>query len=574
MLKGGSLQSCRKGGDTEIYSLKNCTTFASLHSGILGRTLQIDVENSLCQYKFLRNALAEDFLESINRQIALNIDRYVENIANEFDGLTLRNYPRDSKAEQISQICNAIHDKYEAQRKLWDRYLDRSSHQNLQRVIQFWPVDLAALREHHEKHQLSSRAHFFDGVESNPLTVDQRLAVLRSNDRNMVLAAAGTGKTSVIVSKALDLVDRKLAEPEEILILAYNKSAAKEVAERLTDKANKSGIVLEVYPQISTFHALGRMLLREAKIPTYLSIFTEDEVRLKQWITEWLEKYLSENRVRLMSFISLFPEPVNPFDFKSEAEYERYIRDNEFRTLNGERVKGYQELLIANFLYLNDIPYSYEEPYVSKRRIEVGFDYRPDFHLLGGNAYIEHFGIDRKGNTRQDIDSVKYNEDMKRKRTLHLECGTDLIETFHYEWTEGVLTSALEEKLLIRGIECRPIPFEQVLEKLRSEGRIGKWSELLKKALQAVRVEQLNSGLILNRLEKSKISKAEEFSDLISDLHDEYVRELHRQSSIDFDLPPASRTNLNSRKSVTMENDGYEEEQIQRRANHWVHQAG
>ncbi len=40
------------------------------------------------------------------------------------------------------------------------------------------------------------------------------------------------------------------------------------------------------------------------------------------------------------------------------------------------------------------------------------------------------------------------------------------------------------------------------------------------------------------------------------------------------DLPPGSRTNLNSRKSVTMENDGYEEEQIQRRANHWVHQAG
>jgi len=151
-------------------------------------------------------------------------------------------------------------------------------------------------------------------------------------------------------------------------------------------KANKSGIVLDVSPQISTFHALGRMLLREAKIPTYISVFAEDEVRLEQWIIAWLERYLSESQDRLLSFISLLSEPVNPFEFQSQAEYEGYVRDNEFRTLNGEKVRGYQEFLIANFLYMNGIPYSYEAPYVSKRRIEVGFDYRPDFYLIGGNT--------------------------------------------------------------------------------------------------------------------------------------------------------------------------------------------
>ena len=40
------------------------------------------------------------------------------------------------------------------------------------------------------------------------------------------------------------------------------------------------------------------------------------------------------------------------------------------------------------------------------------------------------------------------------------------------------------------------------------------------------------------------------------------------------DLLPTSRTKVNSGKSVNMENDGYEEEQIHRRANHRVHQAG
>jgi len=40
------------------------------------------------------------------------------------------------------------------------------------------------------------------------------------------------------------------------------------------------------------------------------------------------------------------------------------------------------------------------------------------------------------------------------------------------------------------------------------------------------------------------------------------------------DLPPNSRTNVKFVKSVTMENDGHEEEQIYRRADHWFLEAG
>ncbi|WP_223930752.1 hypothetical protein, partial [Aeromonas caviae] len=93
---------------------------------------------------------------------------------------------------------------------------------------------------------------------------------------------------------------------------------------------------------------------------------------------------------------------VNPFDFKSKSEYEAYIRDNEFRTLNSDLVKGYQELLIANFLYENGVEYKYESPYVTKRRIDIGFDYRPDFKIIEPELYIEHFGVDRNGRTRPD----------------------------------------------------------------------------------------------------------------------------------------------------------------------------
>jgi hypothetical protein len=43
---------------------------------------------------------------------------------------------------------------------------------------------------------------------------------------------------------------------------------------------------------------------------------------------------------------------------------------------------------------------------------------------------------------------------------------------------------------------------------------------------------------------------------------------------LEVDLPPATRANLNSSKSVKMENDGHEEKLIRRRANHWAQQAG
>ena len=372
-------------------------------------------------------------------------------------------------------------------------------------------------------------------VESNPLTNDQRLGVIRSNDLNMVLAAAGTGKTSVIVAKALDLIDRGLAKADEILVLAYNNTAAKDVSHRYQDKAKKSGVNTEILPRISTFHALGRQILKEKGQSTRNSVFSDDETKLNQWVSQWLIDYLSANDARLFAFIRLFPEPVNPFEFTSMQEYEAYHRDNEFRTLNGDRVKGYQELLISNFLFIKGISFKYEAPYVSKRRINIGFDYKPDFHLTGTNIYIEHFGIDRAGNTRADIDAEKYKAEMKSKIELHQSCGTELIQTFHYEWVEDTLETHLMQQLNNFDIAVNPIAPETILEKLKEEGQVHSWSHLFTKVLQAIRVERLTKNAIIERLTASDIAQANKFADIFDHLHQSYIQELSSQQAIDFD---------------------------------------
>jgi DNA helicase-4 len=519
----------------KMYLLSECLEFAKCKSRFFGDVLEFNIGDQLFRQRFLSKKSGEKFLQYLNLLIADNLNRHLSKLFSEFDDNVVNHYPRDARLEDISLLCKYVHELFNKDIVLWEKYLPIDCIQKVTQIASFYPVNPEVLRDFHEKIQLENRADFFDRVESNPLTLEQRLGVIRSNDRNMVLAAAGTGKTSVIVAKILDLIDRGLASPSEILVLAYNRKAAEELTERLKDKAIRGNIKLESLPDIATFHALGRQMLRKSSISTYMTVFSEDEIRFKQWVSGWLKNYLASGSKRLLNFISLFPEPVNPFDFMSQAEYENYIRDNEFRTLNGEKVRGYQELLIANYLYINGVPYAYEAPYVSKRRIEIGFDYRPDFHLVNTNIYIEHFGIDRKGGTRCGIDAFKYNESMRKKQSLHAEFETTLIETFHYEWIEDTLLSGLEEKLIANGIVFNPLKPEEILQKLCDEERVLNWADLLKDALKAIRAERLTKALILERLVAAGISQSKIFAELLDELHIAYCQELQSQNAIDFD---------------------------------------
>ena len=74
--------------------------------------------------------------------------------------------------------------------------------------------------------ELAEMGEFFDTIESNPLTAEQRLAVVSDEDATLVLAGAGSGKTSVIVAKAAYLIERGIRGPDEILLLAFGKGAA------------------------------------------------------------------------------------------------------------------------------------------------------------------------------------------------------------------------------------------------------------------------------------------------------------------------------------------------------------
>ncbi|GIT86990.1 hypothetical protein [Roseobacter sp. OBYS 0001] len=163
------------------------------------------------------------------------------------------------------------------------------------------------------------------------------------------------------------------------------------------------------------------------------------------------------------------------WDFKKKHSYYTYIEKLDLRTLQGEQVKSFEELMIANWLYENGIEYEYEPDYEHKVS-EGGYrDYCPDFRLTNSGVYVEHFGVRRskladgtyRFTTAPFVDREEYLAGMEWKRDVHAEHETTLIETFSYEREDGRLLDALAEKIApFETINPRSIELTKIVQKL------------------------------------------------------------------------------------------------------------
>jgi DNA helicase-4 len=536
-LNSGILELKTKDGNTNNINLQSITDLPVYKKSIFGDKITLFGNTKPINIGFLRRRdskllnikLEEIIIDFLSNKIIIS--------SNYFKQKTEKSYLRDSSIQELQDLIDSILPDFLRSKNNWKTKFNNEIISRLESFEGCSPLDVKKeeIRHRYETNRLAARADFYDSVEKKKLTKQQRLSVIRNNDFNLVLAAAGTGKTSVMVAKALDMIDAGEADNSEILLLAYNKKAAIELEERVERRGEAIGIKKDSMPKVSTYHALGRKILTESNISTSLSKLAEDDIALKIWVTQWLYSYMKSAPEKLQKIINLTYQPINPFDFKTKKEYDAYVRDTEYRTLQGEKVKSYQELLIANWFFLNCVDYDYEAPYVSKLRVEVGFDYKPDFHLKDSNIYIEHFGIDREGNTRAGIIKEEYNKIITQKRALHKEYETVLLETFHYDWVEGKLEERLESLMEGVGIKLEPRPDEEVLDVLKEMGFIDLNAERYLKCLRAIRVESLDEELILNRLKDKKITGFKDYTDLLTELHTSYIEELRRQNSIDFD---------------------------------------
>jgi DNA helicase-4 len=365
------------------------------------------------------------------------------------------------------------------------------------------------------------------------LTEEQSDAAVRDEDSCLVVAGAGTGKTTTIIAKLRVLVRTGIA-PENILALSFARKAAREVNERL-------GAGSHDQVAVRTFHALGLEIIAhaEGKKPT-LSKLAEDSKARGALITRvlWEAFDLPELRDDVFNFFAYHLFPLRrPHDFDTPHAHHTFVESHELRTLGGERVKSNAELLIANWLFLKGIAYQYEAKYEHDVATVQYRQYQPDFFLPEYHVYIEHFGVDRHGRTAPGIDAEKYRAGMLWKQEVHKKYNTRLVTTYTWELDSvDAFLNKLERRLVECGVVLRPLSPGELRQAAERQVFVAPIAELLGTFLSLFKGNQWTfAELELSRLVAADRPRAKAFLRVFQHIYAQYQKELAENNEIDFD---------------------------------------
>jgi len=404
----------------------------------------------------------------------------------------------------------------------------------LQQLFEHGPAFFADYNQQFVEKQLQEFKVFFDQVESQPLTQNQREACVKNEQYNLVLAGAGTGKTSTMIGRAGYLVKAGITAPSDILMVAYGNDAAKEMSDRIQSKLGIEGFT------VKTFHSLGKQIITDVEgvVPS-IHKMAEDSRLKTQFIDNQFQELMKQpDYLALVTkYFVRFPFPYkSQFKFKSLGAYNKYIRENELRTLQGELVKSYEECEIANFLFEQGINYQYEANYQVNTSGPDFRRYQPDFYLPDYGIYIEHFGVDEQNRTPSFIEQTKYLAEMEWKRELHNKHQTTLIETYSYQKHQGVLTKELGEDLLNHNVTFNPVPTEKLLDTLNEQGQVTAFSQLLASLLNLLKSAFLTLNDVMNKADRhDDYERLLTVTQLFQPIYNAYQQELIDTDTIDFD---------------------------------------
>lgn len=332
--------------------------------------------------------------------------------------------------------------------------------------------------------------NMYVGIDDNiHLDEEQCKAILADEKYSLIIAGAGTGKTTTMVSKVKYLVDKKNADSKKILVLSYTRKATEEIAKRIENSFN-----LPVH--VTTFHSLGyeyikeifsdrkceildRNKLIEIEVGYFRKIF-EDKKKIKEILENFdivkqrnrfiFSKYFMEN----YEFYNTYDEFIEGYvkDKIKEAQDENIkelienwiekqrLKDTGITSIAGKYVKSAGELTIANFLYTHGIDYEYEEKY--DELLDNNAIYKPDFTIdyAGEKIYIEYFGLDDK----------EYNRIRKWKENFHKERNNKFIEIEKQPLDR--IEEVLDAELKKLNVKYEPVSSEKIYEQILRQNPI------------------------------------------------------------------------------------------------------
>ena len=428
-------------------------------------------------------------------------------------------------------------------------------------LITFVAQDLRELvadtNEHVRARELVMRRHFLDTIETQPLTDEQAVAVVTFDNRVQVVAAAGSGKTSVMVARAGYSILRQFVPADRILMLAFNKDAATELQVRVEERLDAAGIDSSGL-KAATFHSFGLSVIgtatgRKPRLASWLDAGGDSAI--VSGIVDELRDRSSTFRFKWDIYRLLFARMSDDPSGGEPDAYDYNTKLTGYRTFNGETVKSQGERMVADFLFLNGVRYEYETPYHYEVADAQHSQYRPDFFYPDVDVYHEHWALDRDGNPPAEF--AGYAAGIEWKKSVHQRFGTTLIETTWASILDQTGFAPLANDLRKSGLELDWNPDRAVpgATPVKHEDL----ARLMRSFMTHVKSNSLTRTDLERRLEAAPRTvqrfRARMFLDLYWDVHEEWQTRLAADDSIDFeDMLVQAATHLEA-GSVDM---GYE----------------
>jgi DNA helicase-4 len=285
-----------------------------------------------------------------------------------------------------------------------------------------------------------------------------------------VVAAAGSGKTEVLITRIAYLTSRKpdCIQPNRILAIAYQNKAKEEIEHRLQQRYAITDV------NVRTFHKLGKDILEySGRIFARTDII--DDNKKHAFMKDFFEKEIGSSPEFYRLFLTYVKTIYDKDEIVDVADKEAslaYAKGRNYFSIDNTQVKSRAEKEILDFLLVNKLN---SAPISVEYERDVG-GFRPDFCLPKYPLFIEHWALDKNGEVPAwfNQSTEKYKEAMELKKKWFADHNCLLVETFAYEYDEEKpegftkllkerIQKTLEERYKSK-FEFAPKTYEEILE--------------------------------------------------------------------------------------------------------------
>jgi len=262
---------------------------------------------------------------------------------------------------------------------------------------------------------------------------EQQTAVVTDDKHNLVVAAAGSGKTEVLITRIAYLIARKpdRVRPNRILAIAYQRKAVEEIERRLRERYNLGNV------EVKTFHKLGKDILEESgKEFRRTDIIDQNK---KHEIMQNIFKHKVKNEPEYYDLFLKFVKTLHDKEImegdKTKDDVLTYARERTYFSIDNTRVNSRAEKEILDFFLTNKL-----NEKATSVKYEPDIDgFRPDFYLPEYDIFIEHWALNKNGEVPEWFSQTtqEYRTAMDLKKKWFSGHGKLLVETFAYEYDEG-----------------------------------------------------------------------------------------------------------------------------------------